>query len=235
MRSGSCSTVGSYLDCAFVGVKDDLRRHSSHVGETASQQVAVDRFASRGRSDSHIRANAGSDSSRSTVTARPANGPRRQPAMRGGGPTPLLRVFWKCPTGRLATDRCGCSQGPTDLSSHGRHHGDQPSGDAGDGRACAGTALVESGGLVMNTMDPQDRRQAAEDALEALVQTVRGISGWRAVSAQSPSCRGYETLGLYAIEGPHAHGSRDRVDTAHHGGDRGTEHIGHAGRGRDER
>ena len=28
-----------------------------------------------------------------------------------------------------------------------------------------------------------------------------------------------------AVTGPHAHGARDRVDTAHHGGSRGTEHV----------
>lgn len=28
-----------------------------------------------------------------------------------------------------------------------------------------------------------------------------------------------------AVTGPHAHGARDRVDTAHHGGARGTQHV----------
>jgi len=28
-----------------------------------------------------------------------------------------------------------------------------------------------------------------------------------------------------ALTGPHAHGAKDRVDTAHHGGRRGTEHV----------
>ena len=29
----------------------------------------------------------------------------------------------------------------------------------------------------------------------------------------------------HAIEGPHAHGSKDRVDTAHHGGTRGADFV----------
>ncbi len=81
----------------------------------------------------------------------------------------------------------------------------------------------------MNTMNPQDRRQAAEDALEALGPE---RSRHQRLSVQCPRSHHlaavYETdagLVYYAIEGPHAHGSRDRVDTAHHGGDRGTEHI----------
>jgi hypothetical protein len=38
----------------------------------------------------------------------------------------------------------------------------------------------------------------------------------------------YETeegLVYYSIEGPHAHGSKDRIDTAHHGGSRGSEYV----------
>jgi hypothetical protein len=76
---------------------------------------------------------------------------------------------------------------------------------------------------------PESRRQAAAEALAALgVQR----SEHQALSVQCPRSHHlaavYKTdagLVYHAIEGPHAHGSRDRVDTGHHGTPSGTEYV----------
>lgn len=73
------------------------------------------------------------------------------------------------------------------------------------------------------------RRRAAAQALEALGP--RRGDGQR-LSIQCPSghhvAAVYETevgLVFHALTGPHAHGSKDFVDTPHHGGSRGTEYA----------
>lgn len=73
------------------------------------------------------------------------------------------------------------------------------------------------------------RQRAAAEALAALA----GPRGDHQVL--SVQCRRshhlaavYDTAAgpvYVAVTGPHAHGSRDRVDTAHHGGKRGSEHV----------
>jgi hypothetical protein len=81
----------------------------------------------------------------------------------------------------------------------------------------------------MSTATTERRRRIAARALEALGPN-RGDA--QRLSIQCP--RGhhvgavYETdvgLVLRALTGPHAHGSKDFVDTAHHGGSRGTEYV----------
>lgn len=81
----------------------------------------------------------------------------------------------------------------------------------------------------MSQTTSERRRRIAADAL-ALLGTQR--SEHQRLSVQCPHSHHlaavYETeagLVYHAIEGPHAHGSKDRIDTAHHGGPRGTEHV----------
>jgi hypothetical protein len=81
----------------------------------------------------------------------------------------------------------------------------------------------------MNQATSERRRRIAADAL-ALLGTQR--SEHQRLSVQCPHSHHlaavYETeagLVYHAIEGPHAHGSKDRIDTAHHGGPRGTEYV----------
>ena len=81
----------------------------------------------------------------------------------------------------------------------------------------------------MNQATSERRWRIAADAL-ALLGTQR--SEHQRLSVQCPHSHHlaavYETeagLVYHAIEGPHAHGSKDRIDTPHHGGPRGTEHV----------
>lgn len=81
----------------------------------------------------------------------------------------------------------------------------------------------------MDQMTPDTRRQIAADALATLGMH-RGDHQRLSVqcSRSHHLAAVFETgagLVYQAIEGPHAHGSRDRVDTAHHGGPRGTEYV----------
>jgi hypothetical protein len=80
------------------------------------------------------------------------------------------------------------------------------------------------------TMNPTPDRQ--ERAAQALAALGSHRSQKRRLNVQCPRSHHvaavYETdegLVYCAIEGPHAHGSKDRVDTAHHGGSRGTEYV----------
>ncbi|MEZ5186221.1 MAG: hypothetical protein R2720_10785 [Candidatus Nanopelagicales bacterium] len=77
--------------------------------------------------------------------------------------------------------------------------------------------------------NPDTRRQRAAEALAALGMHRSDHQRLSVQCARSHHLAGvYETdagLVYAAIEGPHAHGSRDRVDTAHHGGPRGTEYA----------
>jgi hypothetical protein len=81
----------------------------------------------------------------------------------------------------------------------------------------------------MSTATTDRRRRAAARALEALGPRRRDA---RRLSIQCPHGHHvgavYDTeagLVLHALSGPHAHGAKDYVDTAHHGGPRGTEYA----------
>jgi hypothetical protein len=81
----------------------------------------------------------------------------------------------------------------------------------------------------MSTATTDRRRREAARAFEAL-GPYRGDA--RRLSIQCPHGHHvgavYETevgLVLHAVTGPHAHGSKDFVDTAHHGGSHGTEYV----------
>ncbi|MCB8997875.1 MAG: hypothetical protein H6528_11315 [Actinobacteria bacterium] len=74
-----------------------------------------------------------------------------------------------------------------------------------------------------------ERQERAERALAALGSH---RSAHQRLNVQCP--RSHHVAGVYetevglvyhAIEGPHAHGSKDRVDTAHHGGTRGADFV----------
>jgi hypothetical protein len=83
--------------------------------------------------------------------------------------------------------------------------------------------------VIMSTGTSQERHAKAREALESL-----GIhrSDHRQLSVQCS--RSHHLAAVYrtesglvylAISGPHAHGSKDRIDTAHHGARRGTEYV----------
>lgn len=78
----------------------------------------------------------------------------------------------------------------------------------------------------MDRMNPDTRRKMAAQALAALGPQRGDHQRLSVQCSRSHHLAGvYETpVGLvyHAIEGPRAHGSRDRVDTAHHGGSKGT-------------
>jgi hypothetical protein len=82
---------------------------------------------------------------------------------------------------------------------------------------------------MMNQTTSADRRRIAADALAGLGAH---RTDHQRLNVQCPRSHHlaavYETqagLVYHAIEGPHAHGSKDRLDTAHHGGPRGAEFV----------
>lgn len=84
--------------------------------------------------------------------------------------------------------------------------------------------------VVMRTnTSPETRRRAAAEALDVLGSH---RSDRQVLSAQCARSHHvayvYDTdagLVYWAVTGPHAHGSRDFVDTTHHGAGRGKEYI----------
>jgi hypothetical protein len=81
----------------------------------------------------------------------------------------------------------------------------------------------------MNPTTSEHRRQVAADALAVFGKQRSEHQRLSVQCAHSHHLAAvYETeagLVYHAIEGPHAHGSMDFVDTAHHGGPRGTEYV----------
>lgn len=81
----------------------------------------------------------------------------------------------------------------------------------------------------MNQTTSGRRRQVATDALAVFGKQRSEHQRLSVQCAHSHHLAAvYETeagLVYHAIEGPHAHGSKDRIDTAHHGGPRGTEYV----------
>ena len=81
----------------------------------------------------------------------------------------------------------------------------------------------------MNQPTSAHRRQMAADALAAFGKQRSEHQRLSVQCARSHHLAAvYETeVGLvyHAVEGPHAHGSKDFVDTAHHGRSRGTEYV----------
>ena len=75
----------------------------------------------------------------------------------------------------------------------------------------------------------EDRRRIAVDALSTLGSHRADHQRLNVQCSRSHHLAGvYETdagLVYLAIKGPHAHGRKDRADTSHHGGPRGTEHV----------
>lgn len=75
----------------------------------------------------------------------------------------------------------------------------------------------------------EPRRRAASAALAALTsrRSDHQLLGVRCARSHHVAWLFDTEAGIvYAtVTGPHAHGSRDRVDTAHHGGRRGTEYA----------
>ena len=80
-----------------------------------------------------------------------------------------------------------------------------------------------------NRTSSEARRKLAADALAALGTQRSEHQRLSVQCAHSHHLAAlYETdagLVYHAVEGPHAHGSKDRIDTAHHGGPRGTEYV----------
>lgn len=78
-------------------------------------------------------------------------------------------------------------------------------------------------------MSSQDRRRRAGQALADLAGPRSEHQRCSVQCAASHHLAAvYETgagLVYHSVEGPHSHGSKDRVDTAHHGGPRGREYV----------
>jgi hypothetical protein len=81
-------------------------------------------------------------------------------------------------------------------------------------------------------MNPSTHQRRQQRAAEALAVFGKQRSEHQRLSVQCARSHHlaavYETeagLVYHAVEGPHAHGSKDFVDTAHHGGTRGTEYV----------